>query len=220
MNDFPIRTVDVVLLTVSKGQLCVLLARRASDPYAGVLAIPGGYVHEEKDDDTLATASRILLTKTGLTAPYLEQLFTFSGKFRDPRGWSISVSYFAMVPLSWLDAVVDGTDLVLVPVDEMCALPFDHNLIVNKAVERVRGKSTYSTLPMFLLPAEFTMADLHRIYVSVLGTDINKVTFRRKIESQDLVEPISKTLISGRHRPSQLYRASAVVLRDLQAPLM
>jgi 8-oxo-dGTP diphosphatase len=91
-------TVDVVLLTLRAGALSVGLLRREVPPFVDVPALPGGYVHAQEDSDALATAARILDTKLGLATPYLEQVATFSGPARDPRGWSISIAYAALVP--------------------------------------------------------------------------------------------------------------------------
>jgi 8-oxo-dGTP diphosphatase len=215
----PLATVDVVLLTVKAGRLHVLLHRRLEEPYEGAMALPGGYIHLDKDDDTLAAARRVLRTKIGLEAAFLEQLFTFSGKFRDPRKWSISVSYFAVVPEAQLGSL-DDKDIRLVSVDEPFVVPFDHKEIIAKAVDRLRGKSTYSTLPMFLLPAAFTMAQLHGIYQSVMGAEISIVTFRRKMEAQGAIEEIPGAMSSGgAHRPAQLYRRSQAVLQEFRQTL-
>jgi 8-oxo-dGTP diphosphatase len=197
-------TVDVVLLTLRNGRLHVALLQRDRPPFANCLALPGGYVHAEEDADTRAAALRMLRDKAGITGPYLEQLATFSGRQRDPRGWSLSVVYYALVP----DAVVTGgSDVVLLAVDQVADLPFDHRQIVEAAVRRVRDKSSYSSLPVHLLGAVFTLPRLQEVYEAVLGEPINKVSFRRKIEELDILEAVTGALETGKaHRPAQLYR--------------
>src|SRR5207248_2033777 len=96
MNEV-ICTVDVVLLTIKENGLNVALLKRDREPYKGVLALPGGFVHVQDDADVRDAALRVLLEKTGIAAPYLEQLATFSGPVRDPRGWSMSVAHYALV---------------------------------------------------------------------------------------------------------------------------
>ncbi len=205
-EDFPrpIATVDIALFTLHAGELCVLLARREREPYAGQLALPGGFVHVDEDADTTATAVRVLAQKVGVARPYLEQLYTFSGKVRDPRGWSIAVAYYALVPEARLAAHGPGVELAAV--DRLPALPFDHERIVATALYRLRGKSTYSALPAFLLPEHFTIQELHRVYEQVIGVKLDKASFRRKIEDQDIVEPVAGERRGGAHRPAQLYR--------------
>ena len=206
MDDFPrpIATVDVALFTLREGALCVLLARRDREPYAGQLALPGGFVHVDEDADTAATAARVLAQKAGVARPYLEQLYTFSGKVRDPRGWSIAVAYYALVPETRLGAPAAG--VALVHVDRLPALPFDHERIVATALYRLRGKSTYSALPAYLLPDQFTIQELHQVYEQVIGVRLDKASFRRKIEDQEIVEPVAGQRRGGAHRPAQIYR--------------
>lgn len=213
----PITTVDVALFTLCQTRLSVLLARRARDPFAGSLALPGGFVHVEEDNDAAATARRVLRDKVGLTAPYLEQLETFTGKFRDPRGWSCSIAYYAVVPEARV-ATVAG-DVVLAPVDELPALPFDHAAIIAKGAKRLRGKSSYSSLPTYLLPETFTLNELQMVYEQVMGTALEKPTFRRKIEAQGFIAAVPGQMRTGSHRPAQLYRVVAETLREFHQAL-
>ncbi len=199
-------TVDVVLLTLTHDRLHVALLQRDHPPFAGVLALPGGYVHADEDADTSDAARRMLRDKTGIESPYLEQLATFSGRARDPRGWSLSVVYYALVPWTVITAA-NRREVVVVAVDEVRALPFDHQQIIEAAVRRVRDKSTYSSLPVYLCGDSFTLPQLQSVYESILGAPINKVSFRRKIDELDMLEPLAGALDTGKaHRPAQLYR--------------
>lgn len=198
-------TVDVVVLTLHQGELHVLLARRAQAPYQGVWALPGGYIHAEADASAQASAQRVLAQKTGLAHAYLEQLATFSGPARDPRGWSVAIAYCALVPALQLQGL--GEDVQLVPVQALPQLPFDHRDIVQVALERVRNKSQYSSLPVHLCGETFTLPQLQQVYEHVLQEPLNKVSFRRKMEEMQLLEPVAGSLqTGGAHRPAQLYR--------------
>ena len=200
----PIATVDAVLLTLADGALSVGLLKRDRAPHKGRLALPGGYVHTDKDADLDAAAARILRAKTGTTCRFLEQLATFSGSGRDPRGWSLSVAYFALLPADELRTA--GGVLSLAPVDRLPTLAFDHGAIVATAVERLRGKSSYFALPAYLLPPAFTLTELHGVYEQVLGTRLDRASFRRKVAEQDIVEPADGEQRTGAHRPATLYR--------------
>ncbi len=197
-------TVDVVLLTLQQGELHVALLRRERAPFAGVLALPGGYIHAQEDADAHASAARVLRDKAALQSPYLEQLATFSGPARDPRGWSVAVAYFALVP----HGLLSGAPLVtLAPVAQLPPLPFDHGAMVEAAVARVRSKSQYSSLPVHLCAEPFTLPQLQAVYEAVLGEPLNKVSFRRKMDELELLEPLPGELqTGGAHRPAQLYR--------------
>ena len=203
----PILTVDIVPLTLSDGRLCVLRAIRSKAPFGGRAALIGGYVHPEADAHLGATVRRVLGEKAGLTDLYVEQLSTFSGRDRDPRGWSASVVYFALLPAASLSPALARDGLILTPVDAALGMPFDHDLILTAALERLRGKGAYSDLPARFLPPEFTLAELHHVYELALGERINIDAFRRKAMERDfLVETGSKRRETGVNRPSMLYR--------------
>jgi 8-oxo-dGTP diphosphatase len=205
-SDRIICTVDVVLLTLHDDALQVALLKRDREPFKGALALPGGYVHPQEDHDAADSAARVLRDKTGITSPYLEQLATFSGPGRDPRGWSLSIAYYALVPKVVLDETAKG-ELRILPVGRLPALPFDHKGIVEAAVERVRTKSQYSSLPVYLCGERFTLPQLQAVYEAVLGEPVNKVSFRRKIDELGMVEAIEGAQEVGRaNRPAQLYR--------------
>ncbi|WP_263773059.1 NUDIX hydrolase [Propionivibrio soli] len=208
-------TVDVVLLCLRGSTLHVALWRRDRPPFEGSLALPGGYIHSEEDVDTLDAATRMLRAKTGLESPYLEQLGTFSGAGRDPRGWSISIAYYALVPVELIEAD-QAPGLILMPVDQLKGLPFDHKDIVLAAVQRLRNKSSYSSLPVHLCGERFTLPRLQAVYEAILGEPINKVSFRRKMDEFDMLEPVEGAFETGRaNRPAQLYRLKAAYRQSL-----
>jgi len=209
-DDFPrpTLTVDLVPLTVHEGRLSILLARRERDPFAGRPALIGGYVHVDADANLEDTARRVLRQKAGIRDLFIEQLMTFSGRARDPRGWSASVAYFSLTPFARIAAALERDGFELVPVDRVPRLPFDHNKIVAAALARLRGKGAYSDLPARFLPEPFTLGELHRIYELALGEAINEDAFRRKIMDRGFIEevPGEKRRSEGARKPAQLYR--------------
>jgi 8-oxo-dGTP diphosphatase len=212
----PIVTVDVVILTLKEEALHVALALRDQPPHRGEWTLPGGWVHTDEDDDALDAAVRILKAKGGLESPYLEQLKTFAGRHRDSRGWSVSVAHYALVPFAQIGTRPGNALVQWRPVDSVRSLPFDHLDILRTAVERVRSKTAYSSLPVHLMPPTFTLSELQRVYEQVLGTQLDKRTFRRRIEELDLVEPVSGLpLERAAHRPAQCYRVKRRFGREL-----
>jgi 8-oxo-dGTP diphosphatase len=206
----PIATVDIVLLTLSEGTLRLGLQRRDREPYDGELALVGGYVRPEIDSDIEASAKRILRDKGRLEGLYLEQLRSFGGPARDPRGWSISIAYLALVPEEVLQAAeaAGAPPFELIDPDRCPSLPFDHNLLIDAAMQRLRSKSSYSTLPAFLLPGQFTLPELKAVYEKIMGTALNDSAFRRKLMEMRILEEIDAKSIatSQRRRPAQMYR--------------
>jgi 8-oxo-dGTP diphosphatase len=209
-------TVDVVLLSLHQDGLKVALLKRDRDPFKGLAALPGGYVHADEDQDTRDAALRVLRGKAGISAPYLEQLATFSGPARDPRGWSVSIAYYALVSSDVIERS-GHPDVKLVSVDRSVNLPFDHKAILETAVSRLRSKSQYSSLPCYLAGEQFTLPQLQHVYEALMGEAINKVSFRRKMTEMDMLEPIEGQFeAAGAHRPAQLYRLKPAFKQQLQ----
>jgi 8-oxo-dGTP diphosphatase len=206
--------VDAALFTVVDDRLCVALQKREREPFKGVPALIGGYVHPQEDADAEAAIARILADKAGLHDVFLEQLQTFSGRGRDPRGWSVSVAYYALAPQ---DRLAEGAKLKFVEVDRLPELAFDHRRIVEAALARLRRKGAYSNLPALLLPAEFTFPELKAVYEKVLGAPLNDSAFRRKITELKIIEPVPEgrsPATAERKRPAQLYRLADRALAE------
>jgi 8-oxo-dGTP diphosphatase len=194
-------TVDVAMFSVSPaGRLAVLLPVRPREPFAGVAALPGVYIRKE-DASAEAAARRALVEKAGVTSPYLEQLATFSGPARDPRGWAVSVAYYALVPWGVL-----GEAAQMVEVADIPRLPFDHNEIIAAALARLRGKATYSELPLHLMPEHFTLAELQDVYEHVMGEEISRTLFRKRMVEGGLIIETGEMSRGGAHRPAALFR--------------
>jgi 8-oxo-dGTP diphosphatase len=202
-------TVDLVLLTVADGMLAVLLQRRGAEPFAGMLALPGGFVRPEETLD--AAARRVLLEKAGFAGGdggWLEQLYTFGAPSRDPRMRTVSVAYFALLPHARLaQAVASRDDLTLLPVGGSAEpLAFDHAVIIAAARERLRGKLDYAPVAFALLPALFTLRDLQQVHEAISGTACNKPAFRRRMLDTGWIEATGQRETDTAFRPAELYR--------------
>lgn len=216
-HEYPLALVDVALFTIQDGRLSLLLATRKNkdEPYFGAMALPGGAIHTDEDEDAQDAARRVVRTKLGIDPPYLEQLYTFSGRLRDPRRWSLSVAYYSLVPEEVLEETsIEG--LQFVPVDGIPELPFDHNAIADMAVTRLRNKSTYSSLLTFLLPPEFTIPELHAVYEQVTNSTTNIAAFRKKVLDEGMIEATGQRRKGGQHRAPDLYRRKGAGLQELK----
>ena len=217
----PLTGVDLVIFSVRDGRLCVLLTQRPDapdEPYPGRWALPGGFVDVAQDATLEACARRKLREKTGLPSPYLEQLGGWGGRERDPRGWSATHVYFALVAADGPEPRAGGyaADARWHPLrDHGVAerLAFDHAEILAAAVERLRGKVEYTSLPAFLLPEEFTLSELQDAYETVLGRPLNKSAFRTRVRDAGLIVEVPRQR-GGANRPAQLYR-----LKDRKRPV-
>lgn len=202
----PALTVDCVVFGINDGDLQVLLIERAHDPYAGCWALPGGFV--DMDESAEEAARRELEEETGLTNVFLEQLYTFSGVNRDPRERVVSIAYYALVstvshaPVAASDARHAGW----FDVHDLPRLAFDHDLIVSTALERLRNKIRYQPIGFELLPSRFPLRDLQHLYEVILGCELDKRNFRKKLLSMDLLEELNETEQGVSHRAAKLYR--------------
>ena len=202
-------SVDLVILTVRGGQLATLAWRRDSDPYAGMLGLPGGFIR--LDEDLPAAAARVLSERAGLPgAPvHLEQLRTYGYPDRDPTRRAVSVAYLGLAPDL---PAPDQPQMSWQPVSALASMAFDHARILQDGVERARSKLEYTSLAAAFCRDEFSVAELRRVYEIVWGTRLDPRNFHRKVTgARDfLVETGAATTSGG--RPAQLYRRGDAVL--------
>ncbi len=183
----PAVTVDCVLFGFDKGEIKVLLTKRGIEPFLGKWAFPGGFIQEQETAD--GCARRKLAEEAGLKEIFLEQLYTFSGVERDPRYRVISIAYYALVNSTdyVARAGADIADVQWFRLDEIEELAFDHKVILETAVERLKGKIRYEPIGFELLPREFTMPELHKLYETILQRSIDRGNFRKKMLSFGLL---------------------------------
>ncbi|MDA2936306.1 NUDIX hydrolase [Patescibacteria group bacterium AH-259-L05] len=198
--------VDIVIFTIIKDRLSILLIRRGVAPFKGQWALPGGRVN--KNEPLEKAAARELGEETGVKDIYLEQLYTFGAPFRDPRGRTISVAYFALISkLPKLKATTDAEDAQWFPVRKIPQrLGFDHNEIISYALKRLRWKLEYTNIASNLLPKYFTLSELQRVYEIILGKKLDKRNFRKRILSLGLIKPTRKKRKNVAYRPPQLWK--------------
>lgn len=210
---YPLVSADVALFSVVDDRLHVLLVRRAEAPHAGQWALPGGILKPDVDKDLHDTAQRVMRGKLAVDVPYLEEVCTASGPHRDERGWSISVLYLALLPMDQVHVAVGNKIDALKWADPFAAdtsLAFDHSELLRKAMDRLRTKVERHALPLHMLPQKFTLSQLQRICEIVLGRDLDKSVFRRRLKelhAQNLVE-VNGEMARGVQRPAQLWRAA------------
>jgi 8-oxo-dGTP diphosphatase len=216
--DKPFTTVDVVIFTVLGEELQVLLVQRpdtVGEPYPSCWALPGGYVDVTLDENLLSCAERKLKGKTSVSTPYLEQLGSWGSKDRDPRGWSATHVFFALIPGTDVELTkgANAADVKWFKVDAVPRRPklaFDHADILAAAVERLRSKVEYTSLPAFLLAEPFTLPQLQHIYEVVLGRAVDKSGFRTRALAADFLDEVG-VVEGGSKRSAVGYR-----LRDRQ----
>jgi 8-oxo-dGTP diphosphatase len=185
--------VDCVVFGLDETDLKVLLIQRKLSPYQHAWALPGGFVR---------------LDEAGVEDVYLEQLYTFGAIDRDPRERVVTVAYYALAKLSdhRIRAATDAMGVGWFALDDLPKLAFDHDAIVVRAHDRLRGKVRYAPVGFELLPPRFSLTQLQRLYEIILGTELDKRNFRKKILSMDLLVETDEVEQGVRHRAARLYR--------------
>lgn len=203
----PLFTVDSVLFTVVDNQLKVLLVKRAIEPFNGRWALPGGFVDVEQDDNTDMTAQRKLYEKTGITPKYLEQLKVFSGLNRDPRGFSVTLTYFALVAYEDTEPHINTVEeATWTEINELRNLPlaFDHREIIEAAFQRLQQKALYSMVPVYCCAEKFTVGQLKSVIEVIINKPLQRKSLMRRIEASGMFKEVDQKVQSG-GRLAQLY---------------
>jgi 8-oxo-dGTP diphosphatase len=201
--------VDAVVFGYSKHEgVSVLLIQRKYPPFQNSWAIPGGFVLEHESLET--AVRRELQEETGITVNYLEQLYTFGNPGRDPRQRIISIAYFALVKsaqFQQLKASTDAEHAQWFGIKQLPELAFDHQDILNVAIERIRAKIRYQPIGFELLDKVFSFADLEHLYTTLLDRDIDRRNFSRKVLALGILDETNEyAKPEGKGRPSKMYR--------------
>jgi 8-oxo-dGTP diphosphatase len=213
--------VDLAILTVREDARQVLVITRAHDPFSGRPALPGGFLRG--DEDIPDAAVRELGEETGLdgTLLHLEQLRAYGKPGRDPRGRVVSIAFLAIMPdLPLPTAGSDASGAAWAPADKVRGtLSFDHDQILDDAVERARTRIEFTTLATTFCGPSFTIGDLRHVYEVVWGHRLDPRNFNRKVlNTPGFVEPTGERRIPEVGRPAALYRAAGE--QALNPPLL
>lgn len=212
-------TVDIALFTIEDDIFKILLIERGGDPYCGDLALPGGFVLPDEDLD--AAAARELEEETGLADDswHLEQLAAYGDPARDPRMRTVTVAFWAIT--ASLPRPRGGSDAAaayLVPVDRIegdhLRLAFDHDRIVEDAVDRIRSRLETTTVAAQFCPPAFTVAELRKVYETIWNTPLDPGNFQRFVRDNGVFTPVSsfESIVHARAAPHARVLEPAVAL--------
>ena len=202
----PALTVDSVVFGLDEQELKVLLIQRKNEPFAGRWAFPGGFL--DVGETPLEAARRELAEETGLEKIELEQLQAFGDPDRDPREHNVSIVHYGLVSIrgARIRAADDALQAGWFSARKPPPLAFDHDRILQVALERLCAKVRSQPVGRGLLPGKFTLAELQQMYETILGKRIDTRSFRRRMKQTGLLVETERTEKSTTHRAARLYR--------------
>jgi len=209
--------VDAIVFGYTKNKLQILLIQPKFGKNTNKWALPGGFV---KDTETLdQSVVRELKEETGVTANYLEQLYTFSAINRDERARVISVAYLALInPKNYqLKADTDAKDAQWFEINQLPQLAFDHKAIIEKGLARLRAKISYQPIGFELLDKQFPFSDLENLYQTILDQKIDRRNFRKKLLSFGFLQETDEYQKIKSGRPAKLFTFNKLKYKTLEA---
>lgn len=185
----PAVTVDVVVYTLLEAEPHVLLIQRAKKPYARRWALPGGFV--EPMENLEKAARRELAEETGVEVGTLIPVGSYGDKGRDPRGWTVSAAFLAVVSPDHCEprGADDATAARWHRTRRLPPLAFDHRDILRSASKVLRREIYRRPLFAKLLPKRFTWQELHAVYEAFDPDAIDPAVLKRRLRAFDCVEP-------------------------------
>lgn len=198
-------SVDCIIFGYEDEKLKILLFKRWIEPSAGEWSVLGGWVH---DNESVSEANRrVLQTITGLKDIFVEMVDVFSDVNRDPGGRVISIVYYALMPVTEEhNKVIEEHDGQWFTIDEIPSLIFDHHEMVEKALEKLRQKANTMLIGEKLLPEQFTILQLRKVYNAIYQREFDPGNFRKKILSLKVLEQLNLKDTTESKRGAYLYR--------------
>jgi len=196
---------DVIIFGFDEEELKLLLIKRGFEPRKGQWSLMGGFLKE--DEDMEQAADRVLHQLTGLSGLYLEQLRLYSKPNRDSDGRVISMAYYALMKTDHQDSEqLEKHNAKWFKINEIPELVFDHREMVNHALARLRRRCKTQPIGFELLPDKFTIPQLQKLYEAILGVELDKRNFRKKILSMELLQKLEEKDKSSSRKGAFLYR--------------
>lgn len=199
-------SVDCVIFGYGREKLNILLVECNLPPYIGKWSLLGDFIRD--DEDLTSAAHRVLDDYTHINSIYLEQVGSYGNKCRHPLGRVITTAYYSLVQVTTFEDTYtdEGLRVKWFDVDDLPGLAFDHEQILNLCYDRLQKCLRERPIGFELLPKEFTLSQLRRLYEVVLNIELDKRNFRRKLKSLNLLEETDKLQEDVAHRPAKLFK--------------
>lgn len=215
-EDRQLIAVDCIIFGFDNGQLKLLLLKRKMKPSLGKWTLAGGFLTCDESLDE--AAGRVLENLTGLKDVFLKQLYAYGNPERDPGERVVSVSYYALLKVD-----DDNEDLLIEngahwrPIEDIPELVFDHGVMVQKALGRLRRVAKSQPIGFALLPEKFTLPQLQSLYEAIYQKELDKRNFRKKILSMELLDKLDEKDKSSSKKGAFLYKFNKDKYEELLA---
>lgn len=197
-------SVDCVIFGYEDKELKVLLIKSDLEEFNGLYSLLGDLVRPDEDLET--APYRILKERTGLDDVYLEQVQSFGSIERHPSGRVITVAYYSLIDIKHHKLQLSHNELHWHPVNEIRKLAFDHKLILDSCLARLQQQVMEHPVIFNLLPEKFSLRELQELYEAILGFELDRRNFRKKISIKDWLVDIDEMENDVPHRPGKLYK--------------
>lgn len=206
-NEYPkvLVSVDCIIFGFDGNDLQVLIGKRKMDPGRGEWTLYGGFVgsNESLED----AANRVILELTGMKGLYIRQVGAFGSVDRDPGERVISVSYCTLINVEdYDDRLRIEHGLEWVSLKKLPRLYSDHNKMITDAISQIRRRINHEPLSFKLLPDLFTLTQLQHVFEAVMGEEIDKRNFRKRVKEIDFIEKTDFIDKVSSKRGAALYR--------------
>ena len=205
-------SVDCVVFCYDQQQLKVLLMKSDFEEYEGLMSLVGELVQPQEDIDD--APYRVLEERAGLKNVFLEQVHTFGAIERHPSGRVITVAYYSLVDVRNHKLPVSELEFHWHPVDTISQLAFDHKLILDYCLKRLREKVMEHPIVFNLLPEKFSLRELQDLYEAILGVGLDRRNFRKRIVAKDWLVDLEEMEEDVPHRPGRLYKFRSVLRKS------
>ena len=196
-------SVDCVIFCYENKELKVLLIKSDLAEFSGLFSLLGDL--DRPDEDLDSASYRILKEKTGLDNVYLEQVHTFGSISRHPSGRVITTAYYSLIDARHHKFRLNHNDLQWHGMKSIKKLAFDHKMILDTCLSRLREQVMEHPVIFNLLPEKFSLRELQELYEAILSTELDRRNFRKKIAIKDWLIDLNEMESDVPHRPGKLY---------------
>jgi 8-oxo-dGTP diphosphatase len=197
-------SVDCVIFGYDEQQLKILLIKSDLKEFDGLWSLLGDLV---RPDEHLEEAPyRVLQKRTGLHDVYLEQVQTFGNLRRHPSGRVITTAYYSLLNIKNHKLQLTANELHWHNLDQIDKLAFDHKLILDCCLKRLREKVLEYPVIFNLLPEKFSLRELQDLYEAILGVNLDRRNFRKRITLKNWLVDLNEMEEDVPHRPGKLYK--------------